>query len=142
MIIKPYTQGSNAAADRELFGLVGRWLTDKAVNDELGASITTRDGDLWRIAMGSRGRPSGFATGRVSKSGGMHLRFVFCVDGDEAACRKLIQCVTKHALDAGCNCIWTNDRWNALRWKPAGFTATPRGRGTFVRWEKPLGDAS
>ena len=74
MKILTYTQGEN---DQELFGLLGPWLTDKKVHDELGMAITSQTGDVWRLGF-LENIKVGFSLERQTKStNAIHLRFIY-----------------------------------------------------------------
>lgn len=139
MAIKQIILGNSPpAAERELFGLIGRWLIDKDIQAQLGVAVTADDGDIWYLATDGKGCPRGFATARVMKNDRMHLRFLYCVPDADLVCRTLINRCIKDAKSHGCAAIWSNDRETATIWPSLGFTATPKARGAFVRWALDL----
>lgn len=132
MKILTYTQGEN---DQELFGLLGPWLTDKKVHDELGMAITSQTGDVWRLGF-LENIKVGFSLERQTKStNAIHIRFIYA---DPDSKKALIEEAIKNAQEKGCGSIWTNDRKSEKSWKRFGFAFTPRARGEFGRWEKQL----
>lgn len=137
MAINSYIQGESQRKDAELFGLIGRWLVDRAVHEHLGTAITSEPGDMWTVSVDSKGKAKGFLQARAMKSA-LHIRFVFCVDSSPLVCRTLIERATRQATESECDAIWTNDRDSAEVWSDLGFTFTPRERGQFGRWEKQL----
>ena len=130
VLIQKYTQGID---NKEIFGNLGSWLTNKKVHDELGMAITSQDDDIWYIAF-LNNVVVGFLLYRKTKStNAIHIRFVY---GSPNEKKELINRVIKDAAEEKIKSIWTNDRKSELVWKELNFTFTPRNRGEFGRWEK------
>ena len=140
MAIKVFIQGKSPFSDRELFGLVGRFLVSAEIQEQLGMAITSRDGDIWFVSEHSNGEVRGFATSRLMKTGSLHVRFVHCQDDALLVCKAMITKAITQAKEFDCRSVFTNDRETSTLWQEFGFSAVPRARGTFCRWEYPIGD--
>jgi hypothetical protein len=138
MAIQMYVQGSNTSSDHRLFGTIGSWLTSKAIHNHLGMPINSDTGDFWWVDIDDQGFVLGFSTGRRLKNGALHLRYLFCAEGNSGSCHALAQAAVQHAMDTGCKRIWTNDRAGGGPWKRLKFTFTPSKRGQFGRWEREI----
>lgn len=138
MAIQTFVQGQ-ARTDRKLFGYLGSWLVDKKVQEQLGMAITAHSGDLWLVSTNSKDEVRGFATGRILKSGSLHLRFLYTADDGELVAKTLITRVLTLAEEHGSRLVYTNDRKTTMLWPDMGFKEIPSSRGgNFVRWEKVL----
>lgn len=139
-MIKVFTQGLKEKDDQELFGLVGRWLVDVKIHQQLGTAITSNDGDVWFVSIPEKGSPRGFANGRLLKNGKFHIRFVYCVEGSPMICEAMIKKFLNEAAKQGSKEIYTNDIEVNQYWSDAGFEFTPPARGRYGKWIKQLGE--
>lgn len=135
MQIKTFVQGKKPAQDRELFAAVGALALHPDVHKALGTAISSTEGDIWAVALGDDGACLGFAQGRDYATG-MHLRYAYAA---QAAVRKqLAKAMIAIAQESDERVIYINERPSDKLWSQLGFTFTPRARGEFGRWEKPL----
>lgn len=141
MAIKVYIQGKSDRTDRELFGLIGHYLVDAAIQEELGIAVTSKPGDIWFVSEHRNGEVRGFATSRLLKNGKLHVRFVYCKEEALLVCKAMIQKAITQATEFECDAVFTNDRSTSGMWNEFGFKATQRARGEFCRWELSLGGA-
>jgi len=132
-MIQTFTQNENS--DKEIFGLLGSWMTSKKVHDELGMAITSQDSDIWYIKT-QNNEALGFALARFVKStNAIHVRFLF---GEYSIKKELLKEIIKIGKKDKIKSVWTNDRKTEKLWKEQRFIATFRARGEFCRWEKEL----
>lgn len=137
-MIEHFEQGLDASMDRKLFGFVGARIADAEVHKELGSAITSKPGDYWWLAIGSKSDLRGFATGRRLKNGTMHLRFIWVGQDGGLVYRALAKRAIEHARSRGFTAVWTNDRASRAEWLELGFVANPHNAptsGGFIRWE-------
>lgn len=136
MPIHIYTQGQNAAADRELFGTLGPMIADLELHKLLGMAITSRPGDVWHVMVDAGGVLLGFALVRALKSQkSAHIRFLHA-PGSARRAHQLLASVLKSAQAAGLRDLHTNDRAGAAIWPAHGFEQVKSNRrGVFVRWQ-------
>lgn len=135
-MIERFTQGQSKRSDKKLFGLIGRWIVDNRIHEQLGTAVTADDGDIWLVHI-SGTTANGFINARLLKNGGMHIRFVYCGDHEDV-CRDMIDAVLDLAVGEQRMSVYTNDRADMKIWSEYGFTPTPKPRGVFCRWDKPL----
>lgn len=137
MTIKMFLQGKSASSDRELFGMVGKFIVDATLHEKLGTAITSQDGDIWLVSITGKGEVRGFSTSRKLNAG-LHIRFVHCPNDSPLMCKTMISGLLKLAESDGCKCVWTNDKPDNEFWPEFGFKFTPRARGIFGRWERKV----
>ncbi len=131
-IVKKYVQGID---NKEIFGNIGSWLTNKKVHDELGMAITSQDGDIWYISF-LNNVVTGFALYRKTKStNAIHVRFVYGAPNEK---EMLVKKIIEDAKNENIKTVWTNDRKSEAVWKKLKFKFTPRNRGEFGRWEREI----
>ena len=134
-MIREFTQGGKLNAD--LFGLVGALALNKAVHDELAASISSQDGDVWFVYTDTGGETAGFAQMRLAKNGTAHIRYVY--HENSAVRTQLILAAVSKAKKMDAKLVYTNDRKAAMEWPGLEFTRQVNKRqGEFVRWEKSI----
>lgn len=134
-MIREYTQGEKH--DEELFGLVGALALSIKVHEELGASVSSQDGDVWFVYSGTGGETTGFAQMRMAKNGTVHVRYVYSENAGVRA--SLVSAAVAKAKKLSAEKIYTNDRKAAMEWSKAEFKKQPTNRkGEFVRWEREL----
>ena len=135
MQITTVVQGKNPAQDRELFAAVGALALHPDVHKALGTAVSSMEGDIWAVALHDDGFCLGFAQARDYATG-MHLRYVYA---PQATVRKqLAKTMIAIAQESNERLIYINERSDDKIWTQLGFTFTPRARGEFGRWEKPL----
>lgn len=130
-MVKDIIQGESLRADRDFFGRIGHLLTDADLHESLGMPITSRPGDLWALSINSKDELRGFITSRVVGNA-LHLRFLYAVA--PMVRKTLIHHAIASARERGLTAVYTNDKPEAPEFACAGFTFTPRARGTFGRW--------
>ena len=132
MKIDRYTQGIN---DNEIFCKIGAWITDKALQNELGMAITSQKDDIWYISS-LNGITTGFALARATKStNAIHIKFLY---SDIDTKKRFIQSILDEAKNNNLKSVWTNDRKTEKIWNKLGFSFKDRARGEFGRWEKEI----
>lgn len=124
--IKQFAQGAD---DGELFGQVGQWLTSRAVQQELGAAVTSDVGDLWLVAADG-GAAVGFALAHPLTDA-VHIKHVY---GNNAATRDALLRALLGMI--GDKRVYTFGRGDDSLWGAHGFKFTKRKRGAFGTWER------
>ncbi|MDY0071837.1 MAG: hypothetical protein RBR77_04225 [Thauera sp.] len=135
MSIKQYIHGQD---DYALWGHVGRLIVDRDVQQYLGGDINSHTGDVWLVMLTHNKRTVGFAAARLLKSGALHLRYFYHDDHGALGEETLVRRAISYAVEQGCKSIHTNWRKDSEMLAGLGFTAEPRARGLFCRWEKNL----
>lgn len=136
--IKRYVQG-NPQSDRELFGLLGPWVTWNKLHEELGMPITSETGDVWFVATLNKHHLAGFALARKLKSKpAAHIRFIYAADNPDKTIQALINDMEIWAKKEGIANLHTNDRETTDTWLKAGYIKNGNPRGSFIRYQKDL----
>ena len=135
MDIHTLVQGED---DQKLFGLIGHWLVDKRVHEEIGIAVTSAVGDYWLIALDSKDAVAGFLNARLMSNGGMHIRITYSIKGGDRTQGNLIKHAVMLAVENHCPVIWANEKKTSSLLPKHDFIAKPRARGVFCRWERTL----
>lgn len=126
--IRQFTQGQT---DATLFGLVGPWLSDRAVHVDQAAPITSEVGDVWHVCI-EGGDPIGFALTRPTPKGA-HIRNVYATRAK--ARDQLLKAVLKMLAPLEVERVYSVGRKDDELWSRNGFTFEPR-RGEFGTWQR------
>ena len=134
-MMKDYIQGGDN--DHDLFGLIGALISSKDVHAELGAPLTSVEGDYWFVHVGTSGFSNGFAQMRVLANGTAHIRYAYSAN---AAVRSaVIRAAVAKAKKLEAELVFTSDRKSDETWPELEFKKQPNKRkGEFVRWERLL----
>lgn len=134
-MITVYVQGS--AADQDIFGPLGRMLTDDKIHKQLGMAITSTDGDLWFVDINREGIVQGFSQVRHHKTKkSSHIRFLYAPL--VAVQNKLVKTILKYLTAEKRQSVYINDRASETLWIKNGFTTSAVNGNKFIRWEKQL----
>lgn len=130
-MIKKFTQGEES--DAELFCLIGKWATDRAVHEVLGMPITSKSGDIWLIDV-SKNVAAGFAQIRPLKNGKAHLRYLF---SDSASVKLSLAKKATNMAEKSRSEIYTYDRNDADLWRSIGWVEMQdHAHGNFCKWAR------
>lgn len=142
MPIKEYVHGDGN--DYQLWGNVGRYLVDIRVQEKMGNCISSKVGDVWWVNLTAKSKTLGFASARMMKNGSLYLRYFYSEEENSLGLSEinLINKAITHAKDNGCKMIYTLWHKDSEVLQKLGFTAIPRDRGNFCRWEKDLKEVS
>lgn len=130
MEIRQFVQGPN---DKELFGLVGHWVTSKDVHTALGGPVTSDTGDMWLVAMDGD-TPLGFALAHPLAGGSVHIKQLFAQDKAEQTRAALLKALLPMLTDV--SRVYTFARESDTLWAKHGFSWKARARGEFGTYEK------
>lgn len=139
-MVKKFIQGQGQ--DEELFGLLGQWLTSKAIQQQLGMAVTSAPDDVWHIAINNK-KATGFALTHFQKNKTAHIRFLFTEDellkSKEAILKEVLETIkNSKEIEIEIETIFTNDRQDAP-WITNGFKKQPTIKGkSFCRYEKKM----
>lgn len=137
-MVRKYVQGENTVHDRELFGLLGPWITSKAISEALGSPIHSEPGDIWHVVIDPAGAPLGFALTHFYKTTkSAHVRFLFVPAGTLKTQEALLHEVLAFARGHELKSVYTYDRKDGI-WEKSGFKKHKKPRSTFYKWEKEL----
>ena len=138
MAIKQYVHGDGK--DYQLWGNVGRFLVDRSVQAAMGNCISSEPGDIWFLCLTHNKRTRGFASARMMKKKRLYLRYFYVAEQSPLGLGEdvLISKTINYAKENGCTMIYTNWERKSVTLAKMGFTAIPRKRGDFCRWELEL----
>jgi hypothetical protein len=128
MEVRQFMQG---ASDATLFGLVGPWLSSRAIHVDQAAPITSEPGDMWHVAT-EAANPVGFALTNPTKDGA-HIKNVWADTsrGRDALLKAVLKSLQALKLERAYSVGRSSDEL----WSRNGFKFI-KGRGQFGTWER------